>query len=758
MSIKQKKNGTISNFKINASDIQLLDVNDNFTSTSVEGAFKETSNKIGVLNTQLSEMTHQKWDYVIKTTDNPQVIIDSAPAGSKITFEGGVHEHGLSRNNAMINIEKALTLNIPETATLKVANGSMNVNKNAELITNFHANNPIQNLLINSEGYSLGNTIRTYEIVIDNITTTPNTFKYQIRDFNNNVVADWVTGNVITGDYQVLADGISIKFPQTIGYTLNAGCIVAVGSYGYYAIRIGTGIHENYIDGVEITGEGVINQNQTNNAYSNLYALWLNCGLLINGRVKNFRLEDKIKFRDCNRTIVILGENVGGTKNLDGTVTGGTNYNVDTVSIKHTIADEGNISGVLFGMPEHRGIINNLTFDENEIHCSLTGIEPNNLLQNYSVQNNKIYSAYSFPIHCWRASKNGVVKSNLIYDGNGECTISSPAGWASASNITMTDNINVNNLKNLYSRITSGLNNVLNGNYSNISGGASNSLTGTKSTINGGAINILSGDTSNIGGGLNNAVNGTSSVIGGGQNHIITGDYNTTSGGATNTTTGTKNVIGGGALNNIASDYNVIDGGVSNTITGGGYNSINGGLSNQIINNVNFANVSGVFNIAQHSNSRVGGKQGKTKFAFSDVFSGGNFTTQGDAQISRVIQRCVTSDATPIALTFDGATVAYSNSLVLPTNATWGYKITVLARDSSGANRGMWEANGMISRVNSAPVLEGGSVTKIFATNASWNAEIIASTTYNNLAIRVTGVASTTIRWVAKIELVEVEF
>jgi hypothetical protein len=50
MSIKQKVNGVVSDYIIHASDVQLLDVNDNFTSTTVEGALKENLNKIGDLN------------------------------------------------------------------------------------------------------------------------------------------------------------------------------------------------------------------------------------------------------------------------------------------------------------------------------------------------------------------------------------------------------------------------------------------------------------------------------------------------------------------------------------------------------------------------------------------------------------------------------------------------------------------------------------------------------------------------------------
>lgn len=377
--------------------------------------------------------------YIIKPTDNPQTIIDNAPAGSKITFADGVHEHSLSKYNSMIYIDKPLIIEIPSSATLRVLNNSVNVNKNAEVITNFHTNNPVTNLKVNSEGYNLGNTVRTYEIKIDSV-GTKNTFKYQIRDFNNKVVKEWTSSIKITGSFQPLSDGLQIKFNDITRLKKDAGCIIAVGSPGYSVIRIGQGIQGKYIDGVKIIGSGIIDQNQNSNAYSNLYALGLNTGLLIDGRVKNCTI-DGLNFKDCNRAIVALGENVGGKFNLDGTVIGGISYDVDTLSIKNTKSYGDCLSGVLFGMPEHRGYVKNLSFDDNEVHCNLTGIEPNNLLQNYNIINNKIWTQ-NIPIACWRYSKNGIIEGNIAYNTTSSTvvTIATPAGWKLAENIQSRNN------------------------------------------------------------------------------------------------------------------------------------------------------------------------------------------------------------------------------------------------------------------------------------------------------------------------------
>jgi hypothetical protein len=174
-----------------------------------------------------------------------------------------------------------------------------------------------------------------------------------------------------------------------------------------------------------------------------LYALWLNCALLVNGRVSNFKVTSELRFRDSNRSILTLGENVGGTKNLDGTITGGTSYDVDTVSIRHTITEGGCISGALFGMPEHRGYVKNLIFEDNEIHCNLTGIEPNNLCQNYSIQRNKIYTPAT-PIDAWRYSKDGVIKDNLFYGTTvKDVPRHAPAGWKNPENVYVGNNLNI---------------------------------------------------------------------------------------------------------------------------------------------------------------------------------------------------------------------------------------------------------------------------------------------------------------------------
>lgn len=408
----------------------------------IDNKFKAVDSQLDKNTNKLSEIYGIEADYYIKPNDDPQTIIDNAPPYSTICFTSGMHEHGLTKYNSMIYIDKPLHIHIPQTATLKVANGSMKVDKNAELITNFHANNPINDLEIDSTNCDY-NDVRTYEIKIQN-----DKWLYQVRDFENKVVINWTEGGEITTSYVNLLNGIKIKFGRT-DYTNGAGCIIALGSKGYSVIRIGSVDVIDGIDRAKITGNGFIDQNQKGNAYSNLYALWLNCGLLINGRVWHFHLEDRISFKNCNRSIIVLGENKGGVFNLDGSVTGGENFSPNGITIKNTITEGSCISGVLFGMPEHRGYIENLEFSDNEVWCDLTGIEPNNRLKNYKIVDNRLY-CLGKPIHCWRASENGIIKDNISYRGSEEVvTIDSPSGWLQSKNIVSKDNVRVNDSKDL---------------------------------------------------------------------------------------------------------------------------------------------------------------------------------------------------------------------------------------------------------------------------------------------------------------------
>lgn len=276
--------------------------------------------------------------------------------------------------------------------------------------------------------------------------------------------------------------------------------------------------------------------------------------------------------------------------------------------------------------------------------------------------------------------------------------------------------------------IGGGNTNTVSGQYGTIGGGLQNTVSNTYATVAGGWQNTASADRSFVGGGHFNQSNGQLSIIGAGYNNVASGTYDVIVGGYQNFTsfTGTGNeshrFIGGGETNIIGpfqNDHTVIVGGLSNTIygftafafigagrlnnvcgvrsiivggdtnrigngavstgnrstycfLGGGqtnvvdtnsdYSSIVGGLSNQI-SGVDYAFIGG-------------GYQGVATLQAQQVYSGGAFSTAGDAQAHELIWRRLVTGTTITELFLDGASVA----AILPaTNCLWQGTIEIAA-------------------------------------------------------------------------------
>lgn len=130
-----------------------------------------------------------------------------------------------------------------------------------------------------------------------------------------------------------------------------------------------------------------------------------------------------------------------------------------------------------------------------------------------------------------------------------------------------------------------------------------------------------------------------------------------------------------------------------------------------------------------------------------------SFSVVGDAQTSLLVGRKSTSDATPAIIFLN---TALSARLTLSNNTTWAFKILVVARrtDADGENDA-WEITGLIHRdANAASTtLDASQINQIGAT--AWTCAVSADTTNGALQIDVTGAASKTIQWVARIETTE---
>jgi phosphotransferase system HPr-like phosphotransfer protein len=259
-------------------------------------------------------------------------------------------------------------------------------------------------------------------------------------------------------------------------------------------------------------------------------------------------------------------------------------------------------------------------------------------------------------------------------------------------------------------------------------------------------------------GGGNNQATGSYSFIGGGgdagtaaNRNVASGDWSAVVGGYTNSisSAGFGSAILGGTRNSITNSQAVICGGDLSTASG--YNSFIGG---------------GYFNTTSGALSTIlGGSGGSTRSIYGAFNYAATYNaTRGDSQIGiYVLSKASTTDATPTVLTTNFASPSGSNQVILPNNAAYHFKGSVIANVTGAANGAAWRIEGAIMRgANAASTVLIGTPTvdRIGTTAgaAAWVVTATADTTNGGLAVTVTGAASTTIRWVAKLETTEVTF
>jgi hypothetical protein len=146
------------------------------------------------------------------------------------------------------------------------------------------------------------------------------------------------------------------------------------------------------------------------------------------------------------------------------------------------------------------------------------------------------------------------------------------------------------------------------------------------------------------------------------------------------------------------------------------------------------------------------------------------FSAAGDAQANTFMTGALTTDATPLPLYFYSTdtsatlTGANTNVLTIPVNRAHQFRIGVVARrsDVSGDAAG-WTFTGLIARGSSgnSAAFVGTTQVQTWGTSsaAAWDVTVSIDTTdatNNYLKIVATGEAAKTIRWVARIETVEV--
>ena len=349
--------------------------------------------------------------------------------------------------------------------------------------------------------------------------------------------------------------------------------------------------------------------------------------------------------------------------------------------------------------------------------------------------------------------------------------------------------------------INGGRFNLCCGTDSVVGGGNSNSIIGAgkNCVIGGGNINLIksTADESVIGGGYYNTVwGGPKSYIGGGGNNTIGSSDNldqthqTICGGYNNTINTSSDLvggcfIGGGMANEIIGDqsYHVICGGYSNYISAQGYPTatIVGGYNNTIDGDYSGGSFIGAgqdntITIGYYSTISAGrsnagsadysiipgGREAKTTRYGELSHSAGKFTNNGDAQHTTLIARRSTADATPnVVLTLNSETPGGSNRLTVPAETTWAFTIKLSAYNDTDNEGGWWIFRGGIRRnATNGTALIGSLITESgFESSLNTaSTSVVADDTNEALEIRVTGVVSKNIRWVAVVDISQVSY
>jgi hypothetical protein len=372
-----------------------------------------------------------------------------------------------------------------------------------------------------------------------------------------------------------------------------------------------------------------------------------------------------------------------------------------------------------------------------------------------------------------------------------------------------------------YSGIVTGYSNTAAGRFNFIGGGFGNSgtasaaVTTQSATMNGTTAVTLSGSNANIrvgqliaGTNINSfpptyvaAISGTSLTL----SQVASGSGTATLsfftphgvvvGGGNNQATGAYSFVGGGGdagtatnRNRASGDWSFVGGGGQNTasgigsvVVGGG--SFGSGFAGNTANGTSAAVVAGYLNQATGFGTFIGG--GNSNIAnnnFGAIFGGAQGTTrslvgnhvfpacsspiasvQGVSQASLLVLARQTTDATPTVLCSDTSAAGTLNQVTIPNNAAYHFRGSVIANVTGAANGAAWSFEGAIMRgANAAStVLIGAPVVNRIAASAgatAWTIAVTADTTNGGLAVTVTGAASTTIRWVAKLETTEVTF
>ena len=315
--------------------------------------------------------------------------------------------------------------------------------------------------------------------------------------------------------------------------------------------------------------------------------------------------------------------------------------------------------------------------------------------------------------------------------------------------------------------ITGGSQNTASGTGSFVGAGISNTASSLYSLVGAGSTNNASGTYTVIGGGDTNTASSNFSFVGGGQSNLAqTNSHAAVCGGWTNTASGAYAFVGGGQ-NHIASGYgSMVGGGTSNSATAQ-YATVAGGSTNTASSTYAFVG-GGNDNTANSQASFIsGGVNGRTRGIVGyHAFPACNnpiAAASGVTQSALLLLARETTTNTATVLTSNSSAAGTTNQVILPNNSAYSFSGEVIAGVTAAGATARWTIDGAIKRgANAASTAMVGTptvtMTHFDAGAATWVVAVTADTTNGGIAVTVTGAAATTIRWVCRINTVEVTY
>ena len=206
-------------------------------------------------------------------------------------------------------------------------------------------------------------------------------------------------------------------------------------------------------------------------------------------------------------------------------------------------------------------------------------------------------------------------------------------------------------------------------------------------------------------------------------------------------------LLGSILTNSANGSYEFIGGGNNNTASG----------SNAVI-------VGGSYNVADGTYSAIpGGYYATTRATYGRfVYASGQFAAVGDAQMSMLVLRALTTDDAPTALTSDGNGAGATNQMILPNKCSAVVTGEVVGHSSDGAHIAGFTFSALVDKWGGVVELPSAVTPVVVATKgygAYWSITVQADSAMNRgLMVVATGSVGVSVRWVARLKSVEVTY